>query len=102
MASQYENEDLLKIQTFYTEEIKNKPKKSKKPKKPKKYTKKRGNRLTKYKILSNILPLYEAPVISLWEHAFRNHIQTYEVEPVDSKTLADSLFLAKESIINLF
>ena len=80
MASQYENDDLLKIQPFYTEEIKNKPK----------------------NILSNILPLYEAPVISLREHAFRNHIQTYEVEPVDSKTLADSLFLAKESIINLF
>ena len=80
MASQYENDDLLKIQPFYTEEIKNKPK----------------------NILSNILPLYEAPVISLREHAFRNHIQTHEVEPVDSKSLADSLFLAKESIINLF
>ena len=52
--------------------------------------------------MSDVLPLYEAPVISLRDHGFRNHEQTYEVEVMDSNSLADSLFLVKESIMNLF
>ena len=52
--------------------------------------------------MSNVLPFYEAPVISLGDHGFRNHERTYEVEVMDSRSLADSLFLAKKSINDLF
>ena len=54
----------------------------------------------KYQILSNILPFYDTAGISTKEHAFRRYAETYNVEVMDSESLADSLFLAKSSIDN--
>ena len=64
MAPQYENEDLVKIQPSYREEVENtkNPKKTHKKSK-KKYTKKQRNKLIKYKILRNILPMYDTAII---------------------------------------
>ena len=64
--------------------------------------KKRYKRLTKYQILSNILPFFDSAGISRRQYAFRNYAGTYEVEVMDSKSLDDSLFLAKRSIIDFF
>ena len=127
MFSHYKNKDLLKIQPFYSEEIKNWEKKKKKssnidilsesqsfskklrnidlskelPFYPLK-TKKRYKRLAKYQILSNILPFFDSAGISRRQNAFRNYAETYEVEVMASKSLDDSLFLAKRSIIDFF
>ena len=64
--------------------------------------KKRSKRLTKYHILSNILPFFDTAGISRRQTAFRNYAGTYEVEIMDSKSLDDSLFLAKRSINDFF
>ena len=64
--------------------------------------KERYKRLTKYQILSNILPFSDSAGISRRQYAFRNYAVTYEVEVMDSKSLDDSLFLAKRSIIDFF
>ena len=64
--------------------------------------KKRYKRLTKYQILSNILPFFDSAGFSRRQYAFRNYAGTYEVEVMDSKSLDDSLFLAKRSIIDFF
>ena len=64
------------------------------PKKPK--------RRTKYQILSNILPFFDTAGISRKQYAFRNYAGTYGVEVMDTKSLDDSLFSAKRSIIDLF
>ena len=63
---------------------------------------KRSKRLTKHQILRNILPLYDSAGISKRERAFRDSVETYNVEVTDTKSLANSLFLAKRSIIDLF
>ena len=127
MFSHYKNKDLLKIQPFYSEEIKNWEKKKKKssnidilsesqsfskklknidlskelpffpPKRKKRY-----KRLTKYQILSNILPFFDTADISRRQYAFRNYAGTCEVKVMDSKSLDDSLFLPKRSIIDIF
>ena len=129
MRTHYKNKDLLKNQAFYSEEIKSSKKKNKDfsnikflselpffPKKHKKLTntelskefpfppkrKKRPTRLTKHQILSNILPFYDSVGISRREHALKYYAETYNVEIIDRIILADSLFLAKSSIINLF
>ena len=115
----YKNKDLLKIQPFYSSEIKNDKKKKKKtenisrlPTYSKNLTnkqlsdllpfppnrKKRSKRLTKYQILSNILPFFDTAGISRKRYAFRNYAGTYEVEVIDTKSLDDSLFLSKRSI----
>ena len=121
MFSHYKNKDLLKIQPFYSEEIKNWEKKKKKssnidilsesqsfskklknidlskelpffpPKRKKRY-----KRLTKYQILSNILPFFDTADISRRQYAFRNYAGTCEVEVMDSKSLDDSLFFTKK------
>ena len=67
------------------------PKKSKKPK-----------RLTKYQILTNILPFHETTGISRKQYAFKRYAETYNVEVMDSKSLDDSLFLAKRSTDDFF
>ena len=119
------NKDLLKNQLFYSEEIKSNKKKNKEfsnikflselpffPKKSKKLTikqlsdvlpflpkrKKRSKRLTKYQILSNVLPFFDDVGISRREHALRGYAETYNVKVMDTKSLHDSLFLAKRSI----
>ena len=123
MVSHYKKKDLLKIHPFYSGEIKNDqtnkkkirnisrlPSSSKKlsnielskvlpflPEKPK-----RPKRLTKYQILSNILPFFDSAGISRKQTAFRNYAGTYEVEVMDSKSLDDSFFLAKRSINDFF
>ena len=129
MRTHYKNKDLLKNQAFSSEEIKSSKKKNKDfsnirflselpffPKKHKKLTntelskefpfppkrKKRPTRLTKHQILSNILPFYDSVGISRREHALKYYAETYNVEIIDRIILADSLFLAKSSIINLF
>ena len=129
MRTHYKNKDLLENQAFYSEEIKSSKKKNKDfsnirflselpffPKKHKKLTntelskefpfppkrKKRPTRLTKHQILSNILPFYDSVGISRREHALKYYAETYNVEIIDRIILADSLFLAKSSIINLF
>ena len=58
--------------------------------------------LTKYQILSNILPFFDSAGISRKQTAFRNYAGTYEVEVMDSKSLDDSFFLAKRSINDFF
>ena len=121
MYLHYKNKDLLKIHPFYSSsEIKNNKKKTKNisrlptsskkltnielsrilpfpPKKPK-----RSKRLTKYQILSNTLPFFDTTSISRKHYAFRNYVGTYEIEVMDSKSLDDSLFLAKRSINDFF
>ena len=120
MSSQYKNKDLLKIQPFYSKEIKSVRKKNKRDsdfkiftKKPKQLSnkrlsdilafpperKKRAKKLTKYQILRNVLPLFDDVGILRREYAFRNYAGTYEVEVMDSKSLDDSLFLAKKELI---
>ena len=78
------NYQLLREQPFFL----------KRPKRPK--------ILTKHQILRNILPLYDSIEISKRERAFRGYAETYNVEVTDRKSLSDSLFLAKSSIIDLF
>ena len=63
---------------------------------------KRPKRLTKHKMLKNILLFYDSVGISRKQHAFRNYAETYKVEVVNRISLSDSLFLAKSSIIDLF
>ena len=116
MSPHYKNKDLLKIHPFYSSDIENNKKTKKKTfrssSSSKKLTtidlseelpffpsrKKRPKRLTKYQILSNILPFFDSTGISRKQYAFRNYAGTYEVEIMDSKSLDDSLFLAKRSI----
>ena len=64
--------------------------------------KKGSKRLTKYQILSNILPFFDTVGIRKKEHAHRGYAETYNVEVMDNKSLDDSLFLAKRSIKDLF
>ena len=64
--------------------------------------KKRSKRLSKYQILSNILPFFHSAGIWRKEHAFRSYAITCNVEVMDAKSLADSLFLAKRSINDFF
>ena len=117
MSSQYKNKDLLKTQPFYSKEIKSVRKKNKKDsdfksftKKPKQLSnkklsdilalpserKKRPKRLIKYQILRNVLPLFDDVGILRRKYAVRNYAGTYEVKVMDSKSLDDSLFLAKK------
>ena len=129
MAQKYKVKDLLKNLPFCTNEIKKSKKKKKNftnarflsklpffPKIVKNLTNcqlsrelpffakrpKRPKRLTKRQILRNILPLYDSVGISKREGAFRGYAETYNVEVTDRKSLSDSLFLAKSSIIDLF
>ena len=53
-------------------------------------------------MLKYILPLYDTVGISKRQYAFRGYAETYDVEVVDRKSLSDSLFFAKSSIIDLF
>ena len=119
----------MKNQPFYSEEIKSNKKKNKEfsnikflselpffPKKSKKLTikqlsdvlpflpkrKKRSKRLTKYQILSNVLPFFDDVRILRRERALREYAETYEVEVMDTKSLDDSLFLAQRSINDFF
>ena len=61
---------------------------------------KRSKRLTKYQILSNVLPFFDDVGISRRECALRGYVESYNVEVMDAKSLGDSLFLAKRSINN--
>ena len=115
----------MKNQPFYSEEIKSNKKKNKEfsnikflselpffPKKSKNLTikqlsdglsfppkrKKRSKRLTKYQILSNVVPFFDDVLISRRERALREYAENYNVEIMDTKSLDDSLFLAKRSI----
>ena len=60
--------------------------------------KKRSKRLTKYQILSNVAPFFDDVLISRRERALRGYAENYNVEIMDTKSLDDSLFLAKRSI----
>ena len=51
---------------------------------------KRPKRLTKHQILRNILPFYDSVGISRKQCAFRGFAETYNVEVIDTKSLADS------------
>ena len=127
MAQKYKIKDLFKNLPFYTNEIKKSKKKKKNftsarselpffTKKIKNLTNyqllrelpfflkrpKRSKILTKHQILRNILPLYDSIGISKRERAFRGYAKIYNVEVTDRKSLSDSLFLAKSSIIDLF
>ena len=63
--------------------------------------KKRSKRITKYQILSNVLPFFDDVGISRRKRALRGYAETY-VEVMDTKSLYDSLFLAKRSINDFF
>ena len=129
MTQNYKIKALLKNLSFYSSEIKKSKQKRKNftnnrfsselpffPKKVKNLTNyqlsrelsffpkrsKRRKRLTKHQILTNVLPCYDSVGILRKQHALRGYAETYEVEFVDKISLADSLFLAKSSIINLF
>ena len=123
MSPHYKNKDLLKIHPFYRSEIENNKRKKTKiknksrlPISSKKLSNielskvlpflpektKRSKRLTKYQILSNILPFFDSARISRKQYAFRNYAGTYEFEVMDSKSLDDSLFSAKASIKDFF
>ena len=118
MSSQYKRFNL-----FIKEEIKSVGKKNKKDsdfkiftKKPKQLSnkklsdilalpserKKRPKRLIKYQILRNVLPLFDDVGILRRKYAVRNYAGTYEVKVMDSKSLDDSLFLAKKSSNDFF
>ena len=117
-STEYKNKDLLKFQPFYTTEIKNNKRKKRKTKKSIKKPKKLSNkelsqplpfypkkskkpkRLTKRQILQNILPFPETVGISRRERAFKGSAEAYDVEVIDNKSLGDSLFLAKRSMID--
>ena len=122
MASRYKNKDLLKIQPFYSSKIESFKKKNKKinntdifSKKLKKLSNiklskellffskkdKRPKRLTKYQVLSNILPFFDVE-ISRREQAHKYYAETYDVEVIDNTSLDYSLYLAKRSINDLF
>ena len=64
--------------------------------------KKRSKRLTKYQILSNVLPFFDDVRISRRERALRGYAETYNVKLMDTKSLDDSLFLIKRSINDFF
>ena len=64
--------------------------------------KRRSKRLTKSKVLSNILSFYESVGILRIQHAHKGYAETYNVEVTDRIILSDSLFLAKGSINDLF
>ena len=116
-STEYKKKDLLKFQPFYTTEIKKNKRKKRKTKKSIKNPKKLSNkelsqalpyypkkskkpkRLTKRQTLQNILPFPETVGISRRERAFKGSGETY-VEVIDNKSLGDSLFLAKRSIID--
>ena len=123
MVSHYKNKDLLKIQPFYSSQIENNKKKKKKTKNIPRLSppfkklsnkqlldilplsserKKRPKRLTKYQILRNLLPHFDDVGILRKQYAFRNYAGTYEVDVMETKSLDDSLFLAKKSIIDFF
>ena len=103
MSSQYENQDLLKNQPFYNEKIEQTEKNKKKYNKTKKrYIKKWRNKLTKYKILRNILPMYNTAIITRKAHDFKGDAATYDFEVRDRKSLEGSLFSAKPPINELF
>ena len=57
--------------------------------------KKRSKRLTKYQILSNVIPFFDDVWISRREHANKCYAETYNVEVMDTKSLDDSLFFQK-------
>ena len=128
MASKYKKMNLLKSIPFYSEEIENLtnnkkfsnikllselPFFSKKPKElankqlsdelpfPPKRSK-RPKRLTKHQILENILPFFDSVGISRREHSHKGYAESYDVEVTDRISLADSLFLPKSSINDLF
>ena len=63
---------------------------------------KRPKKLTKHQILKNILPLDDRVGISKRQYAFKGYAETYNVEVTDRKSLSDSLYLVKSSIIDLF
>ena len=129
MCSLYKNKDLLKNQPFHSEEIKSAKKNHKEignikllselpffQKEPKKFTikqlsdalpfqpkrTKRPKTLTKYQILSNILPFFDDVRILRIEHAHSGYTETYNVEVMHNRSLNDSLFLAKRSIKDFF
>ena len=58
--------------------------------------------MNKRQRLKYILPLYHAVGISKIQRTFRGYVETYNVEVADKISLSDSLFLAKNSIIDLF
>ena len=93
MSSQCENQDLLKKQPFYNEKIEQTEKNKKKYKKTKKkYIKKRRNKLTKHKILRNILPMYNTAIIARKACDFKGDAATYDVEV---KKLRRIIFFSK-------
>ena len=63
---------------------------------------KRRKRLTKHEILRNVLPCYDSVGILKKQYALRGYAETYQVKFVDEISLADSLFLVKSSILDLF
>ena len=112
MSSQnYKNTDLLQFDPFYTTEteIKKNPRGNRNVIKGPKITNKQlsqtlpfhpkeTRKLTKRRILENILPFFDAMAISRREYAFRIYEETYNVEVIDNIGLTDFLFLAKPSI----
>ena len=103
MSSQNEIQELLKNQPFCNEKIERTEKNKKKHKQSKKrYTKKQRNKLTKYKILRNILPMYDTVIITRKAYDFKGDAANYDIDVTYRKSLEGSLFSAKPTINELF
>ena len=64
--------------------------------------KKERKKLTKYQILSNRLPFFHIVGITKREHAQWGYAEPFNVQIMDSKSLDDSFFLAKQSIKDFY
>ena len=79
------SEELVSEQPFYKQPI-SKPK---------------SKKLTNQELLQ-VLPFYDNVGILRKQKAFRNYVETYEVEVIDDTSLSDLLSMSKNSIKSLF
>ena len=79
------NEELLSEQPFYNH--------------PRKIL--NSQKLSNQELLQ-VLPFYDDVGVLRRQRAFRNYAETYEVKPIDKKSLYDSLILSKNNVKTLF
>ena len=84
-VKQLSTEELLSEQSFYKQFIREL----------------RTKKLTNQELLQ-VLSFYDDVGILSKRRAFKNYVETYEVETIDNKGLSDLLFLSKNSIKSLF
>ena len=82
---QLTTKDLLSEQPFYKKSMR----------------KSRTKKLTNQELLQ-VLPFCDDVSVLRKRRAFKNYVETYEVETIDNKSLSNSLFWSKNSIKSLF